>query len=306
TRRSSDLKGLGFDRSYDQGETWMDTDIIINDIPGGWDFDIEGISRCNGLPVTVCDLSDGPYRGNIYINWTDQRNGENDTDVWVVKSEDEGNTWSDPIRVNDDLPGRQQFFTWMTVDQKTGYLYFVFYDRRNYDDQNTDVYMAVSRDGGESFENFKISESPFDPNKNVFFGDYTNISAYDNIVRPIWTRLDNHKLSLWTALIDLENTTDSEDTEFKNDLLYVDSSPNPVKNKLAISFKLRQSTQISIILFDSLGNKINNIIDKKDFSLGKHIIEIDIQKNNLKPGIYFYTIKYAKYIKTKKFVVPQE
>ncbi|HHH53030.1 MAG TPA: exo-alpha-sialidase, partial [Bacteroidetes bacterium] len=180
-------KGLVFDRSYDQGETWMDTDIIINDIPGGWDFDIEGISRCNGLPVTVCDLSDGPYRGNIYINWTDQRNGENDTDVWVVKSEDEGNTWSDPIRVNDDLPGRQQFFTWMTVDQKTGYLYFVFYDRRNYDDQNTDVYMAVSRDGGESFENFKISESPFDPNKNVFFGDYTNISAYDNIVRPIWT-----------------------------------------------------------------------------------------------------------------------
>ena len=67
--------GLVFNRSLDQGETWMDTNVFVSDIPGGWDYSIPGISRANGLPVTCCDLSNGPYRGTIYINWSDQRNG---------------------------------------------------------------------------------------------------------------------------------------------------------------------------------------------------------------------------------------
>ena len=194
----ADESGITFDRSFDNGESWEENDIHVTDVPGGWNFTVPGINRCNGLPVTICDIA----RDNIYINWTDQRNGENDTDVWVVSSFDHGNTWSEPIRVNDDLPGRHQFFTWMTVDQSTGYLYCVFYDRRNYNDNSTDVYIAVSRDEGKTFENIKISESPFIPYAGVFFGDYTNISAVNGIIRPIWTRLDNHLLSLYTALID--------------------------------------------------------------------------------------------------------
>ncbi|MDZ7847454.1 MAG: sialidase family protein [Owenweeksia sp.] len=82
--------------------------------------------RANGMPVTVCDLSEGPYRGTIYVNWVDNRNGH--YDVWLSKSEDEGETWSEPLRVNDDETERDQFFTWLTCDPTTGYLYAVFYD----------------------------------------------------------------------------------------------------------------------------------------------------------------------------------
>ena len=34
--------------------------------------------------------------------------------------------------MNNDPPGKQQFFTWMAIDQSNGYLYVVFYDRRAY------------------------------------------------------------------------------------------------------------------------------------------------------------------------------
>ena len=78
----------------------------------------------------------------------------------------------------------------------------MFYDRRNYTDTQTDVYMAISKDGGESFTNERISELPFTPKENVFFGDYNNISAYKGIIRPIWTRYEDGKLSIWTALIE--------------------------------------------------------------------------------------------------------
>jgi hypothetical protein len=199
--------GLMFNRSLDQGQTWVNANIFVSSIPGGWDFAIPGINRANGLPVTCCDLSSDAYHGSIYINWADQRNGASDTDIWFVKSTDGGNTWSTAKRVNDDPPGKQQFFTWMTVDQVTGYIYIVFYDRRNYPDTQTDVYLAVSKTGGNTFEpNIRISSAPFIPNNcptaGNFFGDYTNISAYNNIVRPIWAMCNTSQQAVYISLID--------------------------------------------------------------------------------------------------------
>ncbi len=193
-----------FDRSKDGGKTWLEEDILAADQPGGWVFEVPGISRTNGLPVTAADHSEGPHRGNIYINWSDQRNGEEDTDVWLTRSTDGGDIWSEPLRVNNDKAGKHNFLTWMCVDPVSGYVYIVFYDRRDHEDNRTDVYLAYSTDGGASFINQKISDAPFLPNRYIFFGDYNNISAYDGVVRPIWTRYDNGKLSVWTALIDLK------------------------------------------------------------------------------------------------------
>jgi len=191
--------GLVFDKSTDGGLTWG-VDKVITSIPGGWDFNVPGIYRCNGLPITACDISNSPYRGTIYVNWSDQRNGTNNTDVFLVKSTDGGNTWSQPKRVNQDNTQTHQFFTWMTVDPATGYLYFVYYDRRNYNDNRTDVYLARSTDGGETFTEFKISQSPFTPNSSIFFGDYTGITALNGKVYPIWTRLENSQRSVWIAI----------------------------------------------------------------------------------------------------------
>ena len=198
-------KGLVFNRSTDRGKTWLQEEIKVSDFPGGWDFDIPGIYRCNGMPVTVCDLSKGANRGTIYINWADQRNGKDNTDIWLSKSTDRGNTWSKPVKVNNDNKKRQQFLTWMAIDRSTGYLYIVFYDRRKYSAKSlkTDVYLAISKDGGMTFRNIKISEKPFAPDIGVFFGDYNNISVVNGIVRPIWTRLENSGLSVWTALINM-------------------------------------------------------------------------------------------------------
>lgn len=194
--------GIVMNRSTDQGLSWLSEDKFVTAQPQGWDYEIPGIFRANGLPVTACDLSAGLHRGTLYVNWSDQRNGETDTDIWLIRSTDGGNTWDSVRRVNNDPQGKQQFFTWMTIDQATGYLYFVFYDRRNYTDTQTDVFMARSTDGGETFINFKVSRTPFTPNPSVFFGDYNNVTANNGIVRPIWTRLDDKALSLYTAIVD--------------------------------------------------------------------------------------------------------
>lgn len=195
---------IWFDKSVDGGKTWLEEDGIVTDQPGGWSYDVKKVSRCNGLPFTDCDRSNGPYRGTIYVNWTDQRNGTHNPDVFTAYSRDQGKTWSAPVRVNDDATEREQFFSSMTIDQATGYVYCVFYDRRAYSDHKTDVWLAVSKDGGQTYENRRISASPFEPEEKTFFGDYNHISAYQGMVRPIWTRLENGMLSVWTALIQIE------------------------------------------------------------------------------------------------------
>jgi len=192
---------LYFNYSLDDGETWLENEIEIAQQKEGWALDIPGIYRCNGMPVTVCDISKSPYRGTIYINWADQRNGKDNTDIWLKKSIDGGKSWSEDIKVNSDYSSRHQFLSWMTVDQSTGYLYIVYYDRRETDGNYTDVFMSVSKDGGKSFKDYKISKSSFLPNDKIFFGDYTNISAVGGVIRPIWTHLQNTDISLFTAIV---------------------------------------------------------------------------------------------------------
>ena len=193
--------GLVFQKSLDGGSTWMESEIVLQEQFGGWTLEVPGIYRANGLPILKCDLSNGPNQGDLYLNWCDQMGGEDNTDSWIMKSTDGGVTWSDRIRVNQDDSNKHQFFTWMTIDQSSGYLYFVYYDRRNYDDTQTDVYLSASRDGGKTFVDTKISEKPFIPSAEMFFGDYLNIDAVDGQIRPIWPSMKDKKIKLHVALI---------------------------------------------------------------------------------------------------------
>lgn len=282
----SNRNKIWFDRSLDGGQTWLTEDILLGEQPTGWDYLVPGISRSNGLPIVVCDLSNGPNRGTLYANWSDQRNGASDTDIWFSKSTDGGSSWTQAVRVNDDNTQRQQFFTWMTIDQATGYLWFVYYDRRNYNDNRTDVYMAVSKDGGTIFKNFKVSETPFVPNSNVFFGDYNNVTAHNNVVRPIWTRLVGNDLSVWTALVDPQVVVETSEAP-SNPFFSMDAAfPNPFIEKSAIAFKLHQGAQVSLQLYDLRGQVVATLQHNEWLPYGKHIKSIDATELGLSSGVY--------------------
>lgn len=296
--------GLMFDKSTDGGLKWLSKDIQVTPNRINWlSFNISGVQRTPGFPVINCDLSESKYKGNIYICWSDHSLGTNNSDIWFVKSTDGGNIWTSKKRVNDDNSGKHQFFAWMTIDQTNGNLYFVFYDRRNYPegDTRTDVYMAVSKDGGETFENFKISDTPFSPNQSNFIGDYIGISAHNNIIRPIWTRVDNNQLSLWTAFIDSESVnTERQPDSFPSHFEIVSVYPNPFNPATTIKYKIDNEGLVVIKIFDPLGKEVEKIFEGRK-SPGEY--KIDWNAKNIASGTYFIKITLNSKSKTEKIVL---
>lgn len=200
-------KGLVMDKSTDGGLSFG-KDLIIAEHPGGWDVDVEGINRSNGMPVTGVDLSNGPYRGTLYVNWIDDRNG--DLDVFVVSSQDGGKTFSKPVRVNNDSlgNGKAQFFTWMSVDPVDGAVNLIFYDRRGREGTKTGLTLARSTDGGKTFVNYSIDLADFSCNKQVFFGDYIGIDSYNGRVVAVFNHFLNEKqMAISAAIYDFKPGT---------------------------------------------------------------------------------------------------
>lgn len=168
-------RGLEFDQSTDGGITFG-PDRVLCETPGGWASNVAGISRHNGMPVTIVDASRGPSRGTIYVNWIDERNGNKD--VFLISSTDGGSTWSAPRQVNDSSTdnGRDQFFTWLAVDPADGSVNIVYYDRAATTGTRTRLTLARSLDG-QKFSYFPVDIPEFDCRPEIFFGDYIGIDA---------------------------------------------------------------------------------------------------------------------------------
>lgn len=190
-------------RSTDGGNTWLTNDILVTPQVGGWTW-------TGSLSAGACDLSNSPYRGTLYYCFGDRRNGINDVDIFIVKSTNQGNTWSNPVRVNNDGTGNNQYRPWISVDPVTGYLWVVFYDNR-YNKPYYDITVARSTNGGSSFSNIKVSSTSTIWNAHI--GDYIGISAYNNRVRAAWDYNYNMaNFDVWAVLIDTIYNTSLEHT----------------------------------------------------------------------------------------------
>lgn len=191
----TDETALGFARSLDGGVTYEPAERIITNIRGIRTSTTSKNHRVNSFPSMAVDISGD---GTIYAVWANIGvpgvNAGSDIDVYMIKSSDQGETWSDPIRVNQDPAGlgKEHYFPWITCDPETGALSVVFYDDRNVASNKCEVFCANSFDGGESWEDFRVSDVDFTPAPisglaGGYMGDYLGISARGGKVYPAWT-----------------------------------------------------------------------------------------------------------------------
>ncbi len=196
--RGSSQEFLWMSRSENQGDDWSvdaaiaDMSPLPSSLPGGF--------RIVNLPSADAD----PLTGHLVVVWNDQLFG--DPDILSIRSEDGGDTWSEPIRVNDDPGTDAQFFPWVTIDG-SGLVHVVWYDRRQ-NGFDIDVYYAVSLDGGVSYEpNVRVTSESFTPilppegGAADFIGDYNAVAAGGGRAYPFYQDARTGSQDVYVAVV---------------------------------------------------------------------------------------------------------
>jgi hypothetical protein len=116
---------------------------------------------------------------------------------------------------------------------------------------------------------------------------------YDNLVKI------NNWIKQWTKPSTGIETGDSKNlTRFK---LY-DNYPNPFNPSTVISYQLAVGSQITLKVFDVLGNEVATLINEEK-AAGDYKFRLDATKYSLSSGIYFYRLQSGKFTETKKLVL---
>lgn len=198
TYGGGDEDAIGFAKSTDGGETWETAKTIITNIRGIRSSGVPENMRVNSFPVMAVDNGDGQYSGNIYVTWTNVgvpgENTGSDRSVYMIRSEDGGDTWADPVRVDQDEQGvgNANYFGWITTDPSNGMLSVVFYTNRDIQPNQAQTWVALSSNAGDTWEDFQVSDVTFTPTPipglaSGYFGDYIGITAMNGTVYPCWT-----------------------------------------------------------------------------------------------------------------------
>ena len=184
-----DPDGLG-PEGFQAGQVLQTTNV------GGFDYIPAQSGRSVDAEAGLAwDRTGGPHNGRLYFIYVSEQPQEsNDMDIQMRYSDDNGATWSNSARVNDDSTTTSQFNPKVQLDPTTGLVAVAWYDCRNdvgdhgFGDtngvKNDDVmiYATVSRDGGNTFAaNRRLSAGVSNDNDAlsiVDYGDYSGFSFF--------------------------------------------------------------------------------------------------------------------------------
>jgi len=79
--------------------------------------------------------------------------------------------------------------------------------------------------------------------------------------------------------------------------------PNPFNPGTTIRFSLPAASEVTLSVYDILGNKVSEIISNELKEAGSHSVYFDAAKNQLKSGVYFYRLTAGSFTETRKFTL---
>jgi hypothetical protein len=136
-----------------------------------------------------------PHFRRLYLVYTDERVFP-DTDIMLRFSDNNGATWSDPIRVNVDHSGKSQFLPRIASDPLSGNIAVCWHDCRNSaTNKAMQEFCTTATPAGTTstfMANAQISAGSSTSNgQGVEFGDYSGLAYFQGIAHPIWADTSN-------------------------------------------------------------------------------------------------------------------
>ena len=157
--------------------------------------------RTRPYPFIAADNSYGPNRGRLYLVYASNTpaGDGNKPDIFCRYSDNQGTSWSAPVRINDDVntTAHNQWHPSIWCDKTSGRLFVKWMDTRDTPTSDSaHIYASYSDDGGLTFApNQQITTAKMRINCTTcggggtprYQGDYDAITAIDNQSLMVWT-----------------------------------------------------------------------------------------------------------------------
>lgn len=154
------------------------------------------------------DRSGGPFNGRVWMVYTDEdvNNRDDNTDIFLRFSDDQGKTWSSRRIVNNEaFTNASQFLPRIAIDQTTGNVAVSWYDTRVQnglsfgENDEASYWMTVGApttgEAGIAFaDNIMVSKGLSDAprSRNILeFGEYSGLAFNQNVAYPVWADNSN-------------------------------------------------------------------------------------------------------------------
>jgi hypothetical protein len=305
---------IGFAKSNNGGSNWsiQENPIQTKGITGV--LSQKQNIRVNSTPRIAVDNSNSPYSGNIYIV-TSQKElapAGNDPDIVLFRSTDNGNTWSQGIRVNQDPVnnGKFQFFPAIHVDPQGG-INIIYLDDRNTSSDSSGIFLSRSTDGGNSWTDYEVSDHNFRPTAVSGIGagnisDHIDITYTNGKLWPVWMDNSTGVYQIWTAPITLPPVSVEDEQNLVSGFILNQNYPNPFNPTTKISWQSQSGSWHTLKVLDMLGREIVTLLDEYK-PAGSYEIEFNSNdagyRNKLTSGIYFYRLQTGEFSETKPMVL---
>lgn len=234
------------------------------------------------------DHSGGDTHGNVYLLSTVRSNTTVDNaDIVFSRSTDGGQTWSPPIKINDDnSTNNWQWFGTISV-APNGRIDVAWVDTRDASTGfNSTLYFSYSNDGGLTWSINEALSEPFDPlvghpNQSKI-GDYYHMISDEDGAHLAWSATFNGEQDVYYSYIQISEVTSNTILEQPESIRI---SPNPSQGFFNIESNI--ATDFSLTVYNMIGQALENIqiVPSQNFTL---------DMSNHPAGVYFVAFESEK------------
>ncbi len=292
-------------KSIDGGESFLPSVLVSTFEHSGVQFNNTFLLKKNGnfgvkvksFPSLGIDLA----TNQVLITYS-AKNGNDLSDIFLVKSNDNGATWTSPLKVNNDNTTTDQFFPKISVSN--GNIYLVWQDSRDDANNNTiNTYLGISNVNNLNFTNSKISSKGFNPSSimlNNYIGDYIGLAASKSGLFSVWTDGRNNLYDIYAGIMPLNPASVENEVEL-NDFRVYQNYPNPFNPSTVISYSIPSDRLVKIKLYDIRGKEIASLLNTfMTAGLHKYDFNMKSLKVNLSSGTYIYKVQFGEKVQAFK------
>lgn len=279
---NSDVHVTWYDFRDDNGEIYYkrSTDAGIN-----WGEDTR-LTNNSGSSISPSIAVSNSY---LHLVWQD------DGIIFYKRSTDAGINWEQEISLTVD---DSSFLPSITVSELNIHVVWAF----EYP-LNREIFYKRSTDGGTTWEeNVRLTNAPGE-------GWLPSVSVSGSLVHVLWRDGRDGNNEIYYKQNPTGNVTPVEASYYSppNEYKLGQNYPNPFNPSTVISYQLPMSTDVTLKVYDILGNKIETLVNQEK-PAGTY--EVTWYTENLPTGVYFYQLRATpiggqagEFVQTKKMVL---